>query len=124
MLVVFFLCVGVATGRYVEAAAHFSPSPTEAGGRAEFSRLNAQVIRSMAPYRESLERVLGLHEGNVEGLAREVPKWAPLYNKGYLARREVKERERALARAKVEVDQVKAQIEELGQAITEALARE
>ncbi|MBI2360885.1 MAG: hypothetical protein HYV04_18605 [Deltaproteobacteria bacterium] len=56
-------------------------------------------------------------------LAREVDRWSPLYEKGYISRMELEEKQRAWNGAKAEVERTKIQIEEVRQATAEAEAR-
>ena len=94
----------------------------KAGPEDDFLRLNAEVIKSTAAYKESLESLLGLYQGEVESLAREVESQTPLVAKGYLSRRELDESELQLARARAGVEETRKEIAQAESAIVEAEA--
>ena len=89
----------------------------------ELLRINAEVMRSAAEYKEKLASLLELYERDAERLARDVESRAPLVEKGYIARRELEESELALARARARVEETRRQIEQAEIAIAEAEAR-
>lgn len=125
---VFVLAALFLTAFFVRGGNADSRLPPRAGqaaapNDAEFSKINAELIRTMTAYRESLEQILGLYEREAERLGGEVARWAPLYEKGYISRMEIEEKEQALNRAKADVERTKTQIEEVRQATVEAEAR-
>ncbi|OGP19117.1 MAG: hypothetical protein A2038_08835 [Deltaproteobacteria bacterium GWA2_57_13] len=93
-------------------------------GGSEISRLDADLMGAMTVYRESLERVLNIYEREVQKLTEQVAQWREFYQRGYIARVELEERERVLAVAKANVERTGSRIEETGIAIREAEAQE
>jgi hypothetical protein len=89
----------------------------------EFLRLNAEVIRKLTAYRESLENLLSIYERSVEKLAGEIESRRSLVQRGYVSRLELEESERALADAGAKVQETRREIAEAETAITEAEAR-
>ncbi|MBI3000859.1 MAG: hypothetical protein HYY46_20780, partial [Deltaproteobacteria bacterium] len=101
------------------------PQPgRDQSGKSDISRLDADLVGAMTAYRESLEGVLNIYEREVQKLTDQVARWREFYQRGYIARVELEERERALAVANANVEKTGSRIEETGIAIREAEAQE
>lgn len=123
LLSVFCVAVG-AQEAGTRAGAKISRPDRDQSGESERLRLNTEVIRTLTAYRESLEQVLGIQERDLRRLSEQVGEWRSFYEKGYVSRVELQERERALARARADLERTHSQVEEARVAITEAEARE
>lgn len=119
-----FCVAGGAEESGTRAAAKISQPDRDQSGESESLRLNAEVVRTMMAYRESLEGLLKIHERDVRRLSGQVGEWRALYEKGYVSRAEFEEKQAMLSRGKAELERTLLQIEEAKIAITEAEARE
>ncbi|MBI4489100.1 MAG: hypothetical protein HY694_08435, partial [Deltaproteobacteria bacterium] len=90
----------------------------------ELLKLNADVIRTMTAYRESLEKLLSIYERDLQRQTGQVKLRRGLYEKGYISRRELEESERGRATTEANVKETELKITEARIAITEAVARE
>jgi hypothetical protein len=90
----------------------------------DLSKLQADLIRSMTAYRESLEKLLAMYERDVQSLTDQVDLRRSLYKNELISKRDLEEYERALAKAQAEYDETRAWIVEADLTLTEVMARE
>jgi hypothetical protein len=84
----------------------------------------AALSRALHDYRDSLERLLAIHEQALRGLEAKQPAWQDLHARGVVSRRELEQQEAALAAARTRVDAVRRQTDAADHAIAEAMAME
>lgn len=104
-------------------AAQKSPREATASER-ELRRLNAEVIKTTLTYKESLEKLLEIYEGELENLTKEVEKRRPFYQQGYISKRELEQSEEKLSHVEANINDTRQRISEANLVITETSARE
>lgn len=90
----------------------------------DLSRLQADLVRSMTAYRESLEKLLVIYEREWLNLADQVDLRRMLYEKDLLSKRDVEVYERALMKTQKDVEDTRAAIREADLVLIEARVRD
>ncbi len=104
-------------------AAQRSQLRPSASGDAGALRLNADVLRTMTAYQESLEKLRAVYEEDFRKRAEAVVERSGLYAKGYISRSELEEAQRSMAEAEARIKEIEAKIVEARIGIAEAAAR-
>ena len=81
----------------------------------------ADVAAATAKYRAALEKVLAIYERDLERRTELAELRQDLYERGVLSKREFEDGERALAEARINVDETRRAIAQADQMMTEAL---
>jgi hypothetical protein len=117
------LCVAVSASAQLKNRS--STAKPAAAGRAdnETVRLNAEVIRTTAEYRDQLAHQTKLEGVEIDRLEQEVTHRAQWLDKGYIARQEWEQSKLALASAQAKLEDTRRRIEEAEMVLGEAEAR-
>ncbi len=107
-----------------EPAVQHPPPARPIASESELRKLNAEVIRTTTAYKGSLENLLGIYEGQLQNLTKEVEQRRGFYQTGYISKRELEESEQKLAHAQANLNETRLRISQADAAITEAEARE
>jgi hypothetical protein len=105
------------------------PAPASGDGdvasaKARLQQSAAELTEALREYRESLERLLVIHEQAVTKAEERRGTWRELYDRGAISRRELEQQEAAVATAQHRVDEVRREIAAADQAAAEASATE
>ncbi len=105
-------------------AIHSSTHKRSLALQSQNQKLNAEVIRTTTAYKQSLERLLGIYEGEVENLTQEVEKRRTFYQKGYISKREIEESEEELSHVEANARETRERIMQANLVLTESSARD
>lgn len=97
-----------------------SPAGEAVSAAALLKQRAAELAGALRQYRESLERLLAMHEQALTRAAERQVTWRELYDRGALSRRELEQGEAAVATAQGKVDEVTRAIAAADQATAEA----
>ena len=91
---------------------------------ARLKRHAAELSQALHDYRESLERLLAIHEQTLTRIVEKQPAWQELYDRGTISRRELEKHEAAVVAARTKVDETRRELAASDHAIAEAMAME
>jgi hypothetical protein len=106
------------------ASADDSPNANAASSTALLSRRAAELTGALREYRESLERLLAIHEQTLSRAVEKQRTWQDLYERGTISRRELERAADAVATVQRKADQATRELATADHAIAEAAALE
>src|SRR5262252_7265709 len=126
--IVLWMGLALATHAWAETPRP-SPAPTADAPATEspsalLKRRTAELTVALKAYRESLDRLLVIHEQALAKAVEQQRTWRDLYDHGTISRRELEKGEQAVQAAQGKVDATRREIESADHATAEAAAME
>jgi hypothetical protein len=99
-------------------------TPAAESPAALLKRRTAELTVALREYRDSLERLLVMHEQTLAKAVEKQRTWRELYDHGTISRRELEKGEEAVQTAQGKVDEIRREIDAADHATAEAVAME
>ena len=126
--IVLWMGLALATHAWAEnpkpSAAPTGDAPATESPSALLKRRTAELTVALKAYRESLDRLLVIHEQALAKVVEQQRTWHDLYDHGTISRRELEKGEQAVQTAQGKVDATRQEIEAADHATAEAAAME
>ena len=106
------------------SAAPTGDAPAAESPSALLKRRTAELTVALREYRDSLDRLLVMHEQTLAKAVEKQRTWRDLYDHGTISRRELEKGEEAMQAARGKVDEIRREIDAADHATAEAVAME